>query len=218
MRGNRTKYPRTPHLAWSGSRDSDDLITAGVSGWENIEYMITEKMDGGGVTLYRDFLHARSLDTATGEEYARVKQFHSAIQWEIPVGWRICGENMAAQHSIRYTHLQSYFYVFSVWDERNVCLSWDDTLRWCDLLKLTPAPQIYRGPFTESAARRAFEIYLQSQTDPVEGYVCRPARAFDYAEFGEVCAKFVRPNHNKTDNSWRTQERVWNEIVPQTNR
>lgn len=216
MDAQRIKYPRTPHLPWSGSKDSDDLTLADISRWQNVAYVVTEKLDGGGVTLYRDFLHARSLNAVAGEDYARVRQIHAAVQWEIPEGWRVCGENVAATHSIRYTHLESYFYIFSIWNERNICLSWDETLLWRDLLGLTTVPEIYRGSFSESAVQQAFLKYSETRPDEVEGYVCRPVRAFEYAEFADVCAKFVRQNHAKTDNSWRTQERVWNELSLET--
>lgn len=212
MDAHRVKYPRTPHLLWSGYKTDDDITLADTSQWEQEEYLVTEKLDGEGVTAYRDYIHTRSLKPLTGDERARVKQIHAAIQWEIPEGWRICGENMAAKHSIPYTHLQSYFYVFSFWNERNVCLSWDETRQWAELLGLTTVPEIYRGPFSEKAVHQAFLNYCEAAPDEVEGYVCRPVRAFDFAAFGGLCAKWVRPNHLQTDNAWRSQERVWNKM------
>ncbi|MEL7307213.1 MAG: RNA ligase family protein, partial [Pseudomonadota bacterium] len=39
----------------------------------------------------------------------------------------MCGENLYARHSISYNNLPSYFMAFSVWNELNQCLSWQDT-------------------------------------------------------------------------------------------
>ncbi len=69
--------------------------------------------------------------------------------YRIPEGWRICGENVYACHSIHYIALTSYFYVFSIWNEKNECLSWDATVAWCKKLGLAHVPLLYRGPYNE---------------------------------------------------------------------
>jgi len=47
---------------------------------------------------------------------------------DIPAGWRICGENLFYKHTIPYRDLHTMFYVYSIWNEANECLSWADTL------------------------------------------------------------------------------------------
>src|SRR3546814_9804484 len=46
-----------------------------------------------------------------------VKQFRSGIAADIPEGWRVCGENLFAKHSIHYTALPTYFMGFSIRSE-----------------------------------------------------------------------------------------------------
>ena len=77
--------------------------------------------------MYSDRIHARSLETDFHESRTWVRALWGNIKHEIQDGWRICGENMFAEHSIHYNNLETYFYVFSIWNETNDCLSWDET-------------------------------------------------------------------------------------------
>ena len=81
------KYPRTPHLPWSLGASSDDKVLPSVGHFEGRQVIVTEKMDGENTTLYRDHIHARSLDSKGGEDRAWVKQFWASIRGEIPEGW-----------------------------------------------------------------------------------------------------------------------------------
>ena len=87
------------------------------------EVVVTEKLDGENTTMYTDYIHARSLDSHHHPSRDWVKQLHGEIGYKIPVGWRVCGENMYARHSIVYYDLTTYFYGFSIWDETNTALS-----------------------------------------------------------------------------------------------
>lgn len=127
MAGNLYKYPRTFHLPWSEGATQDDKITNDLSLFEK-EIVVTIKMDGENTTCYSDYIHARSLDSRNHVSRNWVKAFHATFKHNIPIGWRICGENLFAQHSIRYDNLESYFYLFSIWDDNNNCLNWADTL------------------------------------------------------------------------------------------
>jgi hypothetical protein len=59
----RIKYPRTPHLPWSPGATSDDIYQGNTSYFENKVVVVTEKMDGENTSIYRDFVHARSIDS-----------------------------------------------------------------------------------------------------------------------------------------------------------
>ncbi|MFJ1898453.1 AAA family ATPase [Streptomyces sp. NPDC088115] len=101
----RTHYPRTPHLPWSPGASSDDVRLTGrtdLAGLTGSEVVVTEKMDGENTTLYADGLHARSLDSAHHPSRARVKALQGRVGPRVPAGWRICGENVFARHSIPY--------------------------------------------------------------------------------------------------------------------
>jgi len=106
------KYPRTYHLPWSPGLTDDDRMLPSVSVFEGQEIVVTRKMDDENTTMYPDYLHARSLEEEHHESRGWVKRLHAEICWNIPQGWRICGENLFALHSIRYDDLLSYFLVF----------------------------------------------------------------------------------------------------------
>ncbi|QHY97541.1 hypothetical protein SSPS47_20775 [Streptomyces sp. S4.7] len=116
----RTSYPRTPHLPWSPGVASDDVRVGDLDGLRGREVVVTEKMDGENTTLYRDGLHARSLDSGHHPSRAWVKALQGRIGGLIPDGVRVCGENMYARHSIPYEDLESWFYGVPVWRRNGV--------------------------------------------------------------------------------------------------
>lgn len=205
----RYKYPRTRHLPWSPGASKDDLIADGIEAFVGQRVIVSEKMDGENTTLYRDHLHARSLDGRHHPSRAWLKARCGAIAHEIPEGWRICGENLYARHSVGYEALPSYFMVFSVWDADNRCLDWDNTVEWAELLGLETVPVLYDGEFDRHWLRA-----LNLDLDRCEGYVVRLAASFAYAEFGDSVAKWVRANHIQTDQHWMLSEVVANGLAP----
>jgi hypothetical protein len=112
----------------------------------------------------------------------------------------ICGENLYARPSIEYRHLSSYFLLFSVWNEQNVCLSWAETAEWAALLDLQTVPVLYQGVWDEAIIRNLYTSTLQG--DEMEGYVVRLADSFTYAAFRRSMAKYVRAGHDRTRPHW----------------
>ncbi|MFJ6940676.1 RNA ligase family protein [Streptomyces sp. NPDC101132] len=205
----RTHYPRTPHLPWSPGASGDDVRVGGLGGLDGREVVVTEKLDGENTTLYADGLHARSLDSAHHPSRAWVKALQGRVGAGIPAGWRVCGENLYARHSLAYDELDGYFYGFSVWDAADRCLDWDDTVRFLRRLGV-PAPRVlWRGTFDERALRR-----LRVDTSREEGYVVRTAEGFPRAEFGARVAKWVRPRHVTTGTHWMHAAVVENGLGP----
>ncbi|MFE9856798.1 RNA ligase family protein [Streptomyces sp. NPDC005780] len=195
----RTHYPRTPHLPWSPGATSDDVRLAGLAGLTGCEVVVTEKLDGENTTLYADGLHARSLDSAHHPSRGWVKALQGRIGPRIPAGWRICGENMFARHSLPYEDLASHFYGFSVWDGEH-CLDWDRTVDFLRDLGIPTPAVLWRGVF-DARAEKALRA-LKPDTERQEGYVVRPAESFPAAAFGRRVAKWVRPGHVTTDTHW----------------
>lgn len=194
------KYPRTLHLPWSPGATDDDRIHKDLSGFEGQEVVVTEKMDGENTSLYTTYYHARSLDGNSHPSQSWARAHHAKMGWQIPEGWRVCAENLYAQHSIVYTNLRSYLMVFSIWNEHNRCLSWDDTMEWCELLDLIWVPILYRGAWDEQKVRSCFDPKRGS-----EGYVVRPTRSFSFGDFRRVMGKFVRAGHVQTTHHWKAQ-------------
>jgi hypothetical protein len=199
------KYPRTYHLSFSEGLQNDDKKHQDDSFFNGKEVVVTEKIDGECSSLYTDYIHARSIDSKHHDSRNWLKALHGTIAHDIPKGYRVCGENMYATHSIHYTNLNSYFYVYSVWDENNCMLSWDETVEWCSLLGLEHVPVIYKGLWDKNTVHMIYEDYKIKTVDEVEGYVVRlPGRIF-YKDFRMSFGKFVRRAHVNTSEHWMTQ-------------
>ncbi|MFJ8108216.1 RNA ligase family protein [Streptomyces sp. NPDC096132] len=205
----RTSYPRTSHLPWSPGVSADDVRAVGVSGFAGREVVVTEKLDGENTTLYADGLHARSVDSGHHPSRAWVKALQGRVGARIPAGWRVCGENLYARHSIPYDGLEGYFYGFSVWDEHDRCLGWDETVRFLRGLGVPVPPVVWRGVFDERALRR-----LRVETGRQEGYVVRTVEGFTLGDFAGRVGKWVRAGHVTTDTHWMHSAVVANGLGP----
>jgi hypothetical protein len=118
-----------------------------------------------------------------------------------------------AKHSIEYLDLDSYFYVFNIWNEDNICLSYEDTILWCELLGLTHVPLIRKDFLgTEVNLKELHTFYLKEFSEKHEGYVIRSKNSFNFSEFYENYAKYVRKNHVQTDSHWMFQNIVSNKL------
>lgn len=194
------KYPRTYHLPWSPGITDDDRVIKSAEQFEGKRVIVTAKLDGENSSLYGDYIHARSRADKKHWSKSWVKNLHASIKGDIPEGWRICGENLFAKHSIKYSGLESYFYAFSIWNDKNRCLDWDDTLEWFDLFNLVPVPVLYDGLWDESLIRDIHRPVRDG--NECEGYVVRLADGFHYRDFRSSVAKFVRAGHITSENHW----------------
>lgn len=204
------KYPRTYHLPWSEGRTSDDKTLANCDHFAGKVVVVTEKRDGENTTLYRDGMHARSIDGRHHPSRNWVKGLQGAIGYTIPEGWRVCGENLYARHSFAYSGLPSYFEAFSVWTDENACLSWEETLEFCRERGIHVVPTLWTGVWEEAKVRSLIE---ELDTEAQEGIVVRVAEGFRYDEFGSSVAKWVRANHVQTEDHWMHSAVVANELV-----
>lgn len=215
---NRVKYPRTYHLPWSPGVGKDDRTMADANAcFSGRDVVVTAKMDGENCTLYRDGLHARSLEYDPHPSRNWVKALHARIAHEIPENWRICGENLYAKHSIHYKRLSAQFQAFSIWDGLR-CLAWDETVAYADVLGLHTVPKLWRGIWDSHTPRR-LQVMGEKLTaegldgDECEGYVIRLADEFAYGAFRQSAAKYVRAGHVTSHGHWMRQQVVPNEIV-----
>jgi hypothetical protein len=205
------KYPRTFHLPFSLSKTNDDRTLEDTSHFEGQEVVVTVKIDGEQTTFYDDYFHCRSIDYQHESHRNWVKYLHEKIRHEIPKGWRLNGENVTAVHSIKYSNLETYFFLFSIWNEVNQCLSWDETVQYADILNLKMVPILYRGVWDEKKIR---SIYTPTYNgNPCEGYVVRMTRPFFYGEFHKCVAKFVREGHVGTNHHWK-EHITFNDLMP----
>lgn len=211
----RFKYPRTWHFPWSQGLQNDDRRIPSTGVFHDQRVIVTEKYDGEGTSCYNHTSHARSMDSANHPSRDCVKSFFGTFMHDIPNGWRICGENVYATHSIQYRRdkgnpLPHYFMGFSVWDETNTALNWDDTLVIFETLGITPARVLYDGVYDEALLKQMAEEF---DPDLMEGYVVRLAATLPYGHFLHGAAKVVRKGHVQTTEFWRNQEIVPNETI-----
>ena len=207
------KYPRTSHLPFSEGATDDDKTLSSTDHFNGREVVVTEKLDGENTTLYADgTCHARSLDSKAHPARTWVRAFAATVGRDIPQGWRVCGENLYARHSIGYDALPTFFMVFGIYDDKDRCLSWDETVEWCSLLGLNTVPVRYRGVWDEKAVK-ACHTGTSSFGGVQEGYVVRVAESFGYDDFDVSAAKFVRQNHVTTGNHWMHATVVPNKVV-----
>lgn len=151
-------------------------------------------------SMYSDYIHARSIDSGSHPSRSWVKNLWSQISMDIPEGWRVVAENVYAVHSIRYNNLESFVYGLSVWNEVNVCLSWDETKEWLELLGLKHPRVLYDGIYDEVAIRKLYDE--KTMWDKSEGYVLRIADSFPYGAFKDSVCKYVRSHHVQTNKHW----------------
>lgn len=196
---SRFKYPRTCHFPFSEGATDDDKILTSTDHFKGQIVVVTEKMDGENTTIYSDHCHARSIDSKHKPYHSWLLSYISSFQHQIPDDWRICGEYLYAKHSIGYDNLPSYLMVFSIWDETNTCLSWDDTVELCADLGLEHVPVIYKGEYDEELIKKLAKETVEKGG---EGIVVRLERGFNYNDFSKSIAKFVRKNHVQTDSTW----------------
>jgi RNA ligase len=198
------KYPRTYHMPWSLGMNDDDRMVPSMSQFEGERVILSIKMDGENTSMYPNAFHARSVDGRNHPSRNHAKAKWAEFCGDIPEGWRICGENLYAEHSLPYDDLPSYMMAFSVWN-RSVCLPWDESLEWFELLGLDHVPVAYDGIYDEAVIKA---ICLKSDRDKVEGFVLRKAAAFNYGAFRTSVAKYVRKNHVQTAKHWAYGQRI----------
>ena len=206
------KFPRISHFPWSPGVTSDDkrFNTNEIEKYfKGKEIIVTEKLDGENTSMYNNHIHARSIDSRNHCSRSWVKNLYSTLGFKLPDKWRICGENVYAKHSILYKHLTTYFYVFSIYNENNICLSWDDTKEYCELLDLEIVPEIYRGIFNVDKIKECYSGKSLFGSDQ-EGYVMRITDSFNFNIHDKCFAKFVRKNHVTSSNNWMNEMIVKN--------
>lgn len=222
---DRRKYPRTPHLPYSPGATSDDVRIVDLSLFAGNRIVITEKLDGENTTVYWDgYVHARSLNSKHHPSRSWIKGFAQQFSSDLPRGWRVCGENLFAFHSIFYKDLPSCFLVFGIYNENNLCLSWNDTVEFCHLLGLNTVPVLYQGSYFDLSnfwtGKGTFPTFAAQSVDSVypdgfipteaEGFVVRIEDSFPYFDFDKNTAKWVRENHVQTDAHWMERKVIPN--------
>lgn len=199
----RTKHPKTPHLPWSETVQTDDEHITSLTPFVGREVVVTEKRDGECTSLYPDgFVHARSTTGSSHPWQTPIKRMWAEHAHELPEGWRVVGENLHAQHSIAYTNLSDWLEVFAIFDQNNTALSWEDTTEIAGMLQLRTVPVLWTGTWNEQTIRGLSNTINTATT---EGLVVRVSGSFRHDQWGEYVAKWVRAGHVQTSERWAAQ-------------
>lgn len=210
------KYPKTPHLPFSPEIKDDDIILNedNCKLFVGCDIVITEKLDGGNCQLFENKVYARTTSKeATHKSFSAIKQLYSQFSYKVPSNLALFGENMYGVHSIEYTNLKSYFYLFAVLEENSNWWSWDQVQEYAEELEIPTVPILFRGTFSSvnEIKNWMFKAMKDKTTktggkDGPEGFVIRKIDAFHNKDFEFHVAKFVRKGHIQTDENW---SRTW---------
>ena len=185
---------------------SDDKIQSDLSELTGKEVVVMEKMDGENTSMTSEHMYARSIDSNNHPSRNYVKGIWGNIRHLIPEEFRICGENLYAKHSLYYEDLEDYFLVFSIWNGI-VCLSFEETLDYCNLFGLKHVNVIDRFIFDENKIKN-----IKIDPNVQEGYVVRNSGQFEYQYFNKNVIKYVRKNHIQTDKHWSQEKIIKNKL------
>lgn len=200
------KYPRSYHLYFSPGATSDDRIAISTDSLINTEIIITEKMDGSNTAIMNKGVYGRSHGDYTQNAWDRpMWDLWNLIKRDIDDGIYLFGENMYGIHSIEYTKLKSYFYLFGIRSD-DVWLSWTTIEEYSYLLSIPTVPVLFKGIVNSDSELRKLVEDLSNQPSALgglrEGIVVRNANEFHNDNFSTNLMKWVRKNHVQTDIHW----------------
>src|SRR4028119_1404502 len=211
------KYGRTWHYPFSPGATGDDRINHDY--WNDIQQIDrlihTEKLDGENNCLNKWGVFARSHAAPTTSPWtAAIRQYWQRVKNDLG-DLEVFGENCYGIHSLRYTQLDHYFYVFAV-RLHDTWLSWEETKFYAAMLDLPVVPEI--AVITKPANKADFEkSVLQlvagggafapmdtatGQPATMEGLVTRNVASYKTEAFANNVFKWVRKGHVKTDEHW----------------
>lgn len=211
------KYPRTYHFPFSPGAKNDDRIAKEIDEVCKGKVIFTEKLDGSNTACNRYGIFGRSRAAETTNPWdSWLKERYNLFKGDLG-DLEICGENMYGEHSIRYSNLDSYFYIFGIRDiSRNVWLSWEEVEFYANMLDFPTVPVLDKtGSDWSCTAEEMEEIILKHMSTPSilsndkfwitekEGVVVRVAVGFSNDDFYKSIIKYVRKNHVQTDEHWQ---------------
>jgi hypothetical protein len=201
-----SKYPRTSHLFFSPGSTNDDRIADSAESLIGIDIVITEKLDGENTGMTKGGVYARSHGAYTTSNWSReVRQIQQRISSDLSEDVFLFGENMEGIHSIEYSNLESYFYIFGVRDN-NIWISWDEVEEYAYLLDLPTVPVLFKGIVNSEKELQKLTESLVNQNSKlgglIEGVVVRNAEMFHNDDFSSNVMKWVRSGHVQTSDHW----------------
>ena len=201
-----SKYPRTYHFDFSPGATSDDKISDNIDNLVGSEIIISEKLDGSNTAIVKDGVYSRSHSDFTGNAWdIKSWELWEKIKGDIDDNVFLFGEGMYGIHSIEYTNLKSYFYMFGIRDN-NIWVPWDKVEEYSYLLDIPTVPVLFRGVIKTKKELIDMVNKLVKEPSSIggirEGVVARSAGMFHNDYFKDNVVKYVRANHVQTDKHW----------------
>jgi hypothetical protein len=201
-----SKYNRTFHLPYSPGSTNDDRISKSVESLLGIDIVISEKLDGENTGITRGGVFARSHAAYTTSPWSiEVRKLHQRIGRDLDEDVFLFGENMEGIHSLEYSNLKSYFYLFAVRDGA-IWIPWINVEEYAYLLDVPTVPILFKGQLqTEKELKTLVESLVSKPSQlggKIEGVVVRNAGMFHNDHFSENVMKWVRKGHVQTDEHW----------------
>ncbi len=211
------KIPSMMHLPWSpeDAREQKFMTEREFNEESRVSAepaILTEKLDGSNVRLTRDAVHSRSKRDPGYDWFSWLKSEHNKWGYRIPENIVLYGEWMYAKHSIKYTGLDSYLYIFLALDlDEMRWLSWEETKELAEDIGVQTVPVLgeYPNGFDEEIEPEGVSNF----GDTREGFVARTISGFEWEEFTRCVSKCVRHDHVSTDKHWKYQETEPNELT-----
>lgn len=201
-----SKYPRTYHLPYSPGTTSDDRIAKSIDSILNIDIIITEKLDGSNTAITKEGVYGRSHAELTKNPWdVKSWDLWNIIKNDLSEDVFLFGEGMYGIHSIEYSNLDSYFYIFGVRDN-NIWIPWDSVEEYSYILDIPTVPVLYKGIVSNEKELRDIVDDLVSKPSILgglrEGIVVRNSDMFHNDDFSLNVFKWVRKGHVQTDEHW----------------
>lgn len=210
------KYGRTYHYDFSPGTTSDDRINK--DWWEDMQtikkVIHTEKLDGENTCLNGIGIFARSHAAPTLHPWSNhMKEKFSVQQQDLKeLGLDLFGENLYAQHSIKYEILDSHFYMFAV-RKLDKWLSWEEVKYWAEMFDYPTVPEFTTHTIKDISITKDYikkYVTLQSEAPSEfgsydltkEGIVTRNVDEYHVDDFKQNVFKYVRKDHVSTDVHW----------------
>jgi len=200
------KYPRTYHLKYSKGLTSDDRVASDVSNLIGSDIIITEKLDGSNTSITKGGLYGRSHADFSKNPWDKENIIlQKNIGRYLSDDVYLFGEGMEGIHSITYSKLESFFYLFGVRDG-DIWLDWDLVEEYSYLLDIPIVPVLFKGRvYSELELENIVSELVKNDSKlggELEGIVVRTFRGFVDSDFNKNVFKWVRQNHVQTDIHW----------------
>lgn len=222
------KYGRSLHAQISLGTTSDDRFMPNgyVTEFSKMDNLvITEKLDGQNNCFKKSGLYARThvspsnlpWDKPLIEKWNLIKNDLGSLE--------IFGEGMYGIHSIEYSKLESYFYVFGVRD-KGIWLSWEEVEFYASLFDFPTVPVIeFKNPLKDflhvskdenevlrewliSNLGMSWEDYTNTDGklggfDPLSGEKCSEGFVIRNANSYEINSGNIEVSHNEFNNLFK---------------